>query len=64
MAKSDSPETAGTVTFGLNRVPLGTAPISTSLKLIGIGTMKEEILALKGTLKDLKEKLLEIRRYL
>ena len=25
MAKSDSPETAGTVTFGLNRVPLGAA---------------------------------------
>lgn len=30
----------------------------------GIRIMKEEILVLKGTLKDLKEKLLEIRRYL
>jgi hypothetical protein len=40
------------------------APISASQKLIGIGTMKEEILALKQTLKDLTEKLQEIRRYL
>jgi len=28
MAKSDSPETAGTVTFGLNRVPLRTILVS------------------------------------
>jgi hypothetical protein len=40
------------------------APISTSLKLKGIGTMKEEIAALKDRLTDLKEKLQEIRGYL
>jgi hypothetical protein len=43
---------------------VGIAPISTSLKLIGIGTMKEEIAALKDRITDLKEKLQEIRGYL
>ena len=40
------------------------SPISTLLKWIGIGNMKEEIAAIKDRLKDLKEKLQEIRGYL
>jgi hypothetical protein len=40
------------------------APISASQKLKGVGTMKEEISALKDRIMDLKEKLQEIRGYL
>ena len=40
------------------------APISVLPNLKGLGTMKEEIAALKDRLTDLKEKLQEIRGYL
>jgi len=43
---------------------VGTAPISALQKLKDVGIMKEQIIALKDRLKDLKEKLQEIRGYL